>query len=328
MPMNIQVVGAGGWGLALTRRLALNGHAVRLWCRQEDNPEALRDTRESPALLPGVLLPDSVEVVRDIEPDVDLAVYAVPSHVMRYAADAFHFSPRTPRVSVAKGIENDSLLRMSQVIAHVAPGGGPVVALSGPTHAEEVGRDLPASIVAAGTDTAACELAQQAFFAPNFRVYTSPDIIGVELGGSLKNVIAIAAGACDGFELGDNAKAAMMTRGLAEIARLGVACGADPLTFAGLSGMGDLIVTCASRHSRNRRVGELLARGKTLEDILGGSPMVAEGVRTARSAKALAESMGIDMPLTNAVYAVLFEGASARDALTGLMLREAKPERG
>jgi len=326
--MNIQVVGAGGWGLALTRRLALNGHAVRLWCRQEDNPEALRDTRESPALLPGVLLPDSVEVVRDIEPDVDLAVYAVPSHVMRYAADAFHFSPRTPRVSVAKGIENDSLLRMSQVIAHVAPGGGPVVALSGPTHAEEVGRDLPASIVAAGTDTAACELAQQAFFAPNFRVYTSPDIIGVELGGSLKNVIAIAAGACDGFELGDNAKAAMMTRGLAEIARLGVACGADPLTFAGLSGMGDLIVTCASRHSRNRRVGELLARGKTLEDILGGSPMVAEGVRTARSAKALAESMGIDMPLTNAVYAVLFEGASARDALTGLMLREAKPERG
>ena len=328
MPMNIQVIGAGGWGLALTRRLALNGHAVRLWCREEDNPDALRDTRESPALLPGVLLPESVEIVRDIDPDADLAVYAVPSHVMRHAADKFRFSPRTPRVSVAKGIENDTLLRMSQVIAQVAPEGGPIVALSGPTHAEEVGRELPASIVAAGADAAARELVQQAFFAPIFRVYTSPDIIGVELGGSLKNVIAIAAGACDGFELGDNAKAAMMTRGLAEIARLGVACGAEPLTFAGLSGMGDLIVTCASHHSRNRRVGELIAKGQTLDEILGGSPMVAEGVRTTRSAKALAEKMGVDMPLTNAVYSVLFEGASARDALTGLMLREARPERG
>lgn len=328
MPMNIQVVGAGGWGLALTRRLALNGHAVRLWCRDEDNPDALRDTRESPALLPGVLLPPSVEVVRDIDPEVDLAVYAVPSHIMRHAAGTFRFSPGTVRVSVAKGIENDTLLRMSDVIAQVAPDGGPVVALSGPTHAEEVGRDLPASIVAAGTSLEACDLVQNAFFAPNFRVYTSPDIIGVELGGSLKNVIAIAAGACDGFALGDNAKAAMMTRGLAEIARLGVTCGADPLTFSGLSGMGDLIVTCASHHSRNRRVGELLAKGQTLDEILGGSPMVAEGVRTTKSAKALAEKMGVDMPLTNAVHAVLFEGASARDALTGLMLREARPERG
>lgn len=328
MAMNIQVVGAGGWGLALTRRLALNGHAVRLWCREEDHPEALRETRESPALLPGVLLPESVDVVRDIDPEVDLAVYAVPSHVMRHAAGAFRFSPGTVRVSVAKGVENETLLRMSEVIAQVAPEGGPIVALSGPTHAEEVGRDLPASIVAAGPDAAARERVQQAFFAPNFRVYTSPDIIGVELGGSLKNVIAIAAGACDGFELGDNAKAAMMTRGLAEIARLGVACGAEPLTFAGLSGMGDLIVTCASHHSRNRRVGELLAKGKTLDEILGGSPMVAEGVRTTKSAKALAERLGIDMPLTGAVHAVLFEGVPPREALTGLMLREAKPERG
>lgn len=328
MPMNIQVVGAGGWGLALTRRLALNGHAVRLWCREEDNPDALRETRESPALLPGVLLPKSVEVVRDINPDVDIAVYAVPSHVMHYAADTFRFSPRTVRASVAKGIENDTLLRMSEVIAQVAPEGGPIVALSGPTHAEEVGRDLPASIVAAGTDLAACDLVQHAFFAPNFRVYTSPDIIGVELGGSLKNVIAIAAGVCDGFELGDNAKAMLMTRGLAEIARLGTACGADPITFSGLSGMGDLIVTCSSRHSRNRRVGDLIAQGKTLEEILGASPMVAEGVRTTKSAKALAQKMGVEMPLTNAVYTVLFEHASARGVITGLMLREAKPERG
>ncbi len=328
MSMNIQVVGAGGWGLALARRLALNGHAVRLWCREEDNPDALRETRESPALLPGVRLPDAVAVVRDIDPDAEIAVYAVPSHVMRHAAGAFRFSPGTTRVSVAKGIENGTLLRMSEVIVQVAPEGGPIVALSGPTHAEEVGRDLPASIVAAGTNLAACDLVQHAFFAPAFRVYTSPDIIGVELGGSLKNVIAIAAGVCDGFELGDNAKAMLMTRGLAEIARLGTACGADPITFAGLSGMGDLIVTCASRHSRNRRVGDLIAQGKTLEEILGGSPMVAEGVRTAKSARELAQKMGVDMPLTNAVYAVLYEGVSARGVINGLMLREAKPERG
>jgi glycerol-3-phosphate dehydrogenase (NAD(P)+) len=328
MPMNIQVVGAGGWGLALARRLALNGQNVRLWCRNGDSAAALRETRENPALLPGVRLPDTVEVARDIDPDAELAVYAVPSHAMRCAAEAFRFSPRTIRVSVAKGIENETLLRMSEVIAQAAPGGGPVVSLSGPTHAEEVGRDLPASIVAAGTELDARELTQCAFFAPEFRVYTSPDIIGVELGGSLKNVIAIAAGVSDGFALGDNAKAMLMTRGLAEIARLGVACGADPVTFAGLSGMGDLIVTCASRHSRNRRVGELIAQGKTLDEILGGSPMVAEGVLTAKSARALAQKMGVEMPLANAVHAVLYEGVSALGAITGLMLRQAKPERG
>jgi len=328
MPMNIQVIGAGGWGLALARRLAFNGQAVRLWCRNADSADALRGTRENSALLPGVHLPESVEIAPDIYPDAELAVYAVPSHAMRHAAQTLRFSPRTVRVSVAKGIEIDTLLRMSEVIAQAAPAGGPVVSLGGPTHAEEVGRDLPASIVAASTDLNARELTQCAFFAPVFRVYTSPDIIGVELGGALKNVIAIAAGVCDGFELGDNAKAMLMTRGLAEIARLGVACGAEPLTFAGLSGMGDLIVTCASRHSRNRRVGELIAQGKTLEEILGGSPMVAEGVRTAKSARALAQKMGVDMPLTNAVHAVLYEGVSALGAITGLMLRHAKPERG
>jgi len=326
MAMNLQVVGAGGWGLALTRRLALNGHAVRLWCREEDHPEALRETRESPALLPGVLLPESVDVVRDIDPEVDLAVYAVPSHVMRHAAGAFRFSPGTVRVSVAKGIENETLLRMSEVIAQVAPEGGPIVALSGPTHAEEVGRDLPASIVAAGPDAAARERVQQAFFAPNFRVYTSPDIIGVELGGSLKNVIAIAAGACDGFELGDNAKAAMMTRGLAEIARLGVACGAEPLTFAGLSGMGDLIVTCMSRYSRNRRVGMMLGHGRRLDDILKEMTQVAEGVINTKSALALGKKYDVDLPITNAVAAVLFKNMSPAEIGHMLMTRSAKHE--
>ena len=324
--MNIQVVGAGGWGMALARRLSLNGHAVRLWCREEDAPDRLRQTRENPVLLPGVLLPDSVDVVREVDPDADMAVYAVPSHVMRAAAERMRFSPRTVRVSVAKGIENGTLLRMSGVMSEAAPEGGPVAALSGPSHAEEVGRDLPASLVAASADPAAAEKVQAAFFAPVFRVYTSDDVAGVELGGALKNVIAIAAGVCDGLALGDNAKAALMTRGLAEITRLGTACGAQAATFAGLSGMGDLIVTCASRHSRNRRVGEELAKGRSLDDILGGSPMVAEGVRTTKSAHALARRLGVDTPITAAVHALLFEGAEVGAVILDLLTRSAKSE--
>ncbi len=325
--MRIQVVGAGGWGLALARVLAVNGNDVRLWCREEDGPDALRDTRQSPTFLPGVLLPESIDVSRDIDPDVDMAVLAVPSHAMRIVAARYRFSSNTILVSVAKGIENESLLRMSQVIDEVAPGAR-VVSLSGPSHAEEVGRDQLASVVAGSPDEDAANLVQQAFMSETFRVYTSHDIIGVELGGSLKNVIAIAAGVCDGFKLGDNAKAALITRGLAEISRLGVRLGADPLTFAGLSGMGDLIVTCASLHSRNRAVGQKIAEGLTLEQILGSSPMVAEGVRTTRSAYELAQKSGIDMPITAYMYHVLFENADARQGVTRLMKRDAKPERG
>lgn len=324
--MRIQVVGAGSWGLALARRLALKGHAVRLWCREEDGPDELRATRESKTLLPGVLLPPSVEVVRDVDPEVRLAVMAVPSHAMRAVAAKFPLSPETIRVSVAKGIENDTLLRMSEVI-HDVSGPCTVVALSGPSHAEEVGRDLPASVVAAGEDNAACREVQAAFSCETFRVYTSSDLVGTELGGALKNIVAIAAGVCDGLGLGDNAKAALMTRGLAEMARLGTAMGADPLTFSGLSGMGDLIVTCCSRHSRNRAVGEKLARGMNLDAIVGGTPMVAEGVRTSRSAYAMAQREAIEMPIAVQVYRLLFENAGAREAVTELMLREPKPER-
>ncbi|MCH7908359.1 MAG: NAD(P)-dependent glycerol-3-phosphate dehydrogenase [Candidatus Hydrogenedentes bacterium] len=323
--MTVQVVGAGSWGLALARLLANNGHAVRVWCREEDDPDRLRETRESPDFLPGVKLPDSVVVSLEHDPDSELAVLAVPSHVMRPVLQAHPFSDRTIRVSVAKGIENDTLLRMDEVIREVC-GPVPVVVLSGPSHAEEVARDLPATVCVAGTDEQACETVQRAFVSSTFRVYTTPDIIGVELGGALKNIIAIAAGVCDGFQLGDNARAALITRGLAEMSRLGVALGADPLTFAGLSGMGDLIVTCGSKHSRNRAVGERIAQGMSAQDAVAASPMVAEGVRTTESAYALARKIGVEMPITECVYRVLFEQADPRAAVNELMMRDVKGE--
>jgi len=323
--MRVQVIGGGSWGLALTRLLALNNHTVRLWCRSEDDPETLRETRESKAYLPGVLLPESVDIEATVDRDAEMVVYAVPSHAMRAVVPQFSFDRDPIRVSVAKGIENDTLLRMSEVIASLAPGSA-VVALSGPSHAEEVGRGLPASVVVAGEMDSARQAVQDAFFSRSFRVYTSPDIVGVELGGSLKNVVAIAAGVCDGLGLGDNAKSALITRGLAEMARLGKACGADPLTFAGLSGMGDLITTCTSKHSRNRAVGEAIASGKSLDDILAASHMVAEGVRTTQSAHALAKKMNVDLPLTEVAYQVLFEGLPPAAAIESLMARDAKPE--
>ena len=322
--MKVQVIGSGSWGLALARILAKNNHDVLLWCRPEDNPEELRSTRESKVFLPGVFMPDNVNVVDYVDPDVEIAVFAVPSHVLRIVAERFPLSDSTIRVNVAKGIERGTLLRMSEVMEEAGQG-GPVVTLSGPSHAEEVGNDLPASLVAASKSEDAAHKVQEAFFGTTFRVYSSTDIIGVEMGGSLKNVIAIAAGTCDGLGLGDNAKAALITRGLAEISRLGVACGADPITFAGLSGMGDLIVTCDSRHSRNRRVGEGIAQGKTIEEILDG-PMVAEGVNTTESAHALAQKMNVDMPITAAVHTVLFEGLNAGEALARLLSRDKRPE--
>ncbi len=311
--------------MALARLLATNGHQVRISCREEDGPDALRDTRQSPMFLPGVKIPESIEISTDSEPDVEMAVLAVPSHVMRTAVQEHPFSDGTIRVSVAKGIENETLMTMDQVIRE-SSGARTVVVLSGPSHAEEVARDLPCSVCAAGEDAEACETVQHAFRSPSFRVYTTPDVLGVELGGALKNVIAIAAGVCDGLQLGDNARAALITRGLAEISRLGAEMGADPLTFAGLSGMGDLIVTCTSVHSRNHALGERIAQGKSLKEALAGSPMVAEGVRTTKSARALARKHGVEMPITEQVHRVLFEGVDPREAITDLMTREAKPE--
>ena len=311
----------------MTRLLAMNGHKVRLWCREEDGPDALRETRESPLFLPGVKIPDSVEISTDCDPAVEMAVLAVPSHVMRLITERYPFGPETIRVSVAKGVENGTLFCMHEVIRETS-GDVPVAVLSGPSHAEEVARDRPSLVVAANESIEVAETVQAAFNSDAFRVYTSRDVMGVELGGSLKNVIAIAAGISDGFDLGDNARAALMTRGLAEMSRLGAAMGADPITFAGLSGMGDLIVTCSSRHSRNHALGERLAKGMSVEEALAASPMVAEGVKTAESANALAEREKVEMPIAHQVYRVLYEGADAREAIAGLMLRDPRPEQG
>ncbi|GMW00942.1 MAG: glycerol-3-phosphate dehydrogenase [NAD(P)+] 2 [Candidatus Hydrogenedentota bacterium] len=324
--MKIQVVGGGSWGLALARLLAKNGHAVRLWCREEDDPQHLRETRQSRYFLPGVAMPDSIDVSPEADIHADMAVLAVPSHAMRGAISRFRFPKETILVNVAKGIENETLLCMHEVIRTVY---GPctVATLSGPSHAEEVAKDLPATLVAASEDHAVAEMVQQTFMADTFRVYTSDDITGVELGGSIKNVIAVAAGVCDAFGLGDNAKAALITRGLAEMARLGAAMGAHPLTFSGLSGMGDLIVTCESRHSRNRAFGERIARGERIEEFEKSTHMVAEGVRTAKSAHALAVRHNVPMPITEQVYQVIYENADPREAVAALMQRDAKPER-
>jgi glycerol-3-phosphate dehydrogenase (NAD(P)+) len=324
--MKIQVIGAGSFGLALSRLLAINGHAVRIACREEDGPDLLRSARRSPHFLPDLRLPDSIEIAADCDPTAAVTLLAVPSQAMRQVVRAHDVGASSVRVSVAKGIEHGTHAMMHEVIA--AESAGPIVALSGPSHAEEVSRDLPASVVAAGNDAEACELVQQAFMADHFRVYTSSDITGVELGGALKNVIAIAAGVCDGLGLGDNAKAALITRGLAEMARLGVAMGADPLTFSGLSGMGDLITTCESEHSRNRSLGEQIARGKTLDEIMSGTAMVAEGARTAQPALDLARDRGVELPIAEQVQRVLYEGADPSEAVGSLMRREAKSERG
>jgi len=325
--MNIQIIGAGSFGLTLACHLSEQDHGVRLWCRNPALAEELHTARTAAAYLPDMTLPPGVAVAEDIDPDADLAVFAVPSHGMRDIAGRFAFGAKTVRVSVAKGIEHVTCLRMSEVLDDAGTG-GPVAALSGPSHAEEVFRGLPVSVVAAAEDLATAETVQRAFFSPTFRVYSSTDLTGVELGGALKNVMAIAAGACDGFGLGDSAKAALVTRGLAEMVRLGEAAGASPLTFAGLSGMGDLIVTCMSRHSRNRAVGEKLARGQDLAAVQAGTAMVAEGIRTARSARDLAGRLGVEMPITEAVYRVLYENENPLEALSNLLLREAKPERG
>ncbi len=333
---NVAVLGAGSWGMALALVLDYNGHNVALWEFRPDAAKKLKETRDASEFLSGITLPDTIDVDSDLEKicqNKDILVAAVPSHVVREVATKIGEMKISPLpkavVNVAKGIENNSLLRMSQVLQECVPwlNSDNVVTLSGPSHAEEVSRRIPTAIVSACTNFEIAEYIQKIFMNKYFRVYTNKDIIGVELGGSLKNIIALAAGICDGAGFGDNTKAALQPRGLVEIVRLGTAMGAQPITFAGLSGMGDLIVTCMSRHSRNRYVGEQIGKGRKLKEILDEMVMVAEGVKTTRSAYELSKKFNVEMPITHQVYQVLFEDKNPEDALYELMMRGPKEER-
>jgi glycerol-3-phosphate dehydrogenase (NAD(P)+) len=330
----VAVLGAGSWGTALAFSLAAHGgHPVTLWARREEHAAAIRATGHNQWYLPEARLPPSVHATSDLfeaASSARLWVVAVPSQFVRGVAQeiAGHTGPGLTVVSVAKGIENDTLLTTTGVLRDVLAAEAPerIGVLYGPSHAEEVAAGLPTSVVVAMPDRAAGERVQKAFMTRALRVYFNPDLVGVEVAGSVKNVMAVAAGIGDGLGLGDNAKAALVTRGLAEIQRLGLAMGADPHTFSGLAGVGDLVVTCFSRHSRNRRFGEMVGGGMTLEEAEAAMTMVVEGVRTTVSVRALARRHGVEMPITDAVYAVLFEGLRPADAVGELMARDPKAE--
>lgn len=330
----IGVLGAGSWGTALAVLLASKNVDIILWEFFEDAAADLKKLRENIPMLPGIKIPDNITITTDLEKavkDRDIIVSAVPSHIVRNLANFLEYSWIKNKiiVSVTKGIENKTQLRVSQIFHDVFPEYNleKFVALSGPSHAEEVSRGVPTTIVAASSNLETAKKVQNLFMTSTFRVYSHTDVVGVELGGSLKNVIAIATGIGDGVGFGDNTKAALITRGLVEITRLGTVMGADPLTFAGLSGMGDLIVTCMSRHSRNRYVGEQIGKGKSLSQVLSEMIMVAEGVRTTRSAFELAELFNVEMPITTEVYRTLFDGKNPKDAVSDLMTRDAKQEK-
>lgn len=330
------VLGAGSWGTTLAVHLDQLDWRVRLWDGDQANLARLAEHRENRKYLPGIALPDSLEVIFDLPValgEAALVVWAVPSIALRGVALAAraHLAPDALEACATKGLEPEGMggsghaRRMSEVLGE-ALGERPRAVLVGPSHAEEVSRGIPTSMVAAAARIEWAEAVQQAFFAPRFRVYAQDDLVGVELGSALKNVIALAAGVGDGLGYGDNTKGALLTRGLAEMSRLGTAAGARRETFFGLSGMGDLITTAISRHSRNRRVGEELARGRTLEVILAELGQVAEGVNTAPAARALAAEHGVETPITREVCALLFEGKSAQEALSDLLSRDPKRE--
>jgi glycerol-3-phosphate dehydrogenase (NAD(P)+) len=331
--MKISVLGAGGWGTTLGILLHYNGHDVTLWEYRKSYANKLNKKRENVDLLPGIKIPKEINITNNLEESTTgqhLIVLAVPSQFLRSAVKKIKFQniKETILVSVAKGIEKNTLLTMSQMLKDVHPllDDEQLGVLSGPSHAEEVAKRIPTTVTAASTSLDTAKTIQAAFTTSYFRVYSSTDILGVELGGAFKNVIAIGAGIIDGAKFGDNTKAAIMTRGVAEISRLGVAMGARPETFAGLSGMGDLIVTCMSRHSRNRYVGEQIGAGKKLKQVLKSMEMVAEGVETSRSASLLAKKHNVDTPITNEVYKILFEDKDPIKATTDLMTRDMKTE--
>ena len=324
------VMGAGSWGTALALLLNNNGHDVTIWSIDKAEVEMLTTKREHVDKLPGISIPNNIKITNNIAEGIegmDLVVLAVPSVFTRSTARAM--SPYVKKgqllINVSKGIEETTLMTMTEQIEDEIPQAN-VAVLSGPSHAEEVGRKIPTTVVAGAKDQKTAEYVQKVFMNQAFRVYTSPDILGIELGGSLKNVIALAAGIADGLGCGDNTKAALITRGIAEISRLGMKMGGKMETFAGLAGMGDLIVTCASVHSRNRKAGFLMGQGKTMQEAMNEVKMVVEGVYSAKAAKALADKYEVSMPIVEEVNKILFENKKPEDAVRELMLRDGKIE--
>lgn len=327
--MKITVLGSGGWGTAIAILLNENGHDVSLWSAFEQEAEKLCASREN-SLLEGVIIPDGINITSNIGcvKDSGLVVLATPSFAIRETAvKIIGILPKdTGIVIVSKGIERESMQNFSQVVEAVMGSDVRIAALSGPSHAEEVARHVPTACVAASKDAAFAHLLQDVFMNERFRVYTSSDVTGVELGGALKNIIALCAGVCDGMGLGDNTVAMLMTRGLSEMASLGVALGGARETFAGLAGVGDLIVTCTSRHSRNRSAGQFLGQGYSAEEAMKKVGAVVEGYYAAAAARKLALETGVEMPISEQTYRVLYEGKDAKQVIKELMTRDKKPE--
>ncbi|WP_216829263.1 NAD(P)H-dependent glycerol-3-phosphate dehydrogenase [Alkalihalobacterium elongatum] len=329
----IAVLGAGSWGTALAMVLADNNHEVKIWARREEQVSEINNKHTNVKYLPEVELPHNITAYTDIEltlKDSEAVLLVVPTKSMRTVMKelGLYLKDKVPIIHASKGIEPSSSKRISELIEEELPKGfsNPIVVLSGPSHAEEVSKRQPTTVTVSSLDMNAAEHAQDLFMNQFFRVYTNADLIGVELGGALKNIIALCAGLTDGLGFGDNAKAALMTRGLAEITRLGIKLGANPLTFSGLSGLGDLIVTCTSVHSRNWRAGNMLGKGKSIDDVLDQMGMVVEGIRTTEAAYLLAKKVEVDMPITSALYEVLFNNKKPDDAVEELMGRVKKHE--
>jgi len=331
---NVTIIGAGSFGTALATVLDTAGNNVQIWAREQDIVDGINKDHRNPSYLTDISLPPSIKAYSDLEhclSDQDMILFATPSHTIREVAKKIKpcLDGHEILVTVSKGIENETFKTMSQILVEVMEGvtfEENIGVLYGPSHAEEVSHLKPTTVVAASYSTRTARIIQETFLTPMFRVYLNNDIIGVEIGGSVKNIMAIAAGIIDSAELGDNAKAALITRGLHEMKRMGVMMGAYSETFSGLTGLGDLIVTCTSKHSRNRYVGSQIGLGKNLDEIIKSMNMVAEGIKTTKSVHDWAERNNVDMPITAAIYRVLFENEDPRDALNALMSRDPKDE--
>lgn len=326
----IGVLGGGSWGTALSILLANKGESVDLYVRNEEQFQEMLNLRKNSKYLPNATLPKNLNIVNDLENTIlgkNIILLSVPTHGVRGILNSIkgYVKKEQVIVNVAKGIENDTLLRVSEIVKEFLPD-NKFVCLSGPSHAEEVALDIPTTVVSSSDDISTAEYIQDVFMTSNFRVYTNPDLIGVELGGALKNIIALGAGISDGIGYGDNTKAALMTRGISEMARLGKEMGASLDTFWGLSGIGDLIVTCTSMHSRNRRAGILIGEGKTTDEAIKEVGMVVEGIKTTKSAYELSKKHNIDLPITKELYKLLYENSDVKESVPNLMGRDKKHE--